>query len=159
MSTREEAYQVIRNASAIMDATMTLAFSSAFEALGDQMSQALEALGQGLAQALGGEAPAPAKRTKEAKDVDAKIREAMEGFEIPPEQWQVMTTRLTDEHVARVTTSARTHLKGLPPLGGPLNKDQLVGYIALGLANDERVGAFMREFMAMGQEVMGGGGE
>lgn len=159
MSTREEAYQVIRNASAIMDATMTLAFSSAFEELGEQMSQAFEALGQGLAKALGGEAPASAKPTKAAKDVDAKIREAMEGFEIPPEQWQVMTTRLTDEHVARITTSARTHLKGLPPLSETLTQDQLVGYVALGLANDERVGAFMKEFMAMGQEVMGGGGE
>lgn len=156
MSTREEAYQVIRNASAIMDATMTLAFSSAFEALGDRMAQAFEALGAGLSQALGGEAAPPAARTQAATDVDAKIREALEGFAIPPDQWQKMTRRLTDEHVVRITTAARTHLVALPPLGGTLSQDQLVGYVALGLANDERLGAFMKEFMAMGQDVMGG---
>lgn len=158
MTTHEQACNVIVNGATIVGTTMTLALSEAFESLGDQMAEAFQGVAQAmagaLAGALGGEAsPRPAR--PEAKSIESRIREELQGPAIDPERMAQIKSRLTPEAERDLVAAARTHLTDLPDFTQPLTTDQFVACIALGLANDARLAAFTQDFMRIGNEFMG----
>jgi hypothetical protein len=135
----------MRNLMMVQMSLMAVAMESALKHVSSTFASA-------LSEVFGGDADPEGVKQQIAQKIDGKlvaeIAETRKGFQpAPQEELDELRARYPEEEVAKLDAIQEKHNLPLPRLTQELSDEELAAYLALALADDEKVGDYLQDMM------------